>query len=82
VQRLSGAQAEARVVPRAPHCVGDDQTLRERAVVMSALCTDRKELVAAPGKQHRIVANVPDQHGAIGQFAGRRTERQVRTSIR
>ena len=60
-QRLSAAQIEAGVVPRAPHAVADDKAVAERPVVVGAMGADRKQLRAAAHQQHLLVADVSDK---------------------
>jgi hypothetical protein len=33
-------------------------------------CADRKHLAAGSGQDHRILSNVAEQHGAIGEQRG------------
>src|SRR5215218_5879848 len=40
-ERLAGAQAEAGVMPGAPHGLADHDTVGERRAVMGALCANR-----------------------------------------
>ena len=79
---LAGAQAEARVVPRAAHRVPHHQPLGERPVVVAAGGTDGEELVAAAREQHVIVANVAGEHLPIGERLDRDALREIRSFVR
>ena len=68
--RLAGPQAEAGMMPGTAHRVADQQPFRERAAVVRTGCADRKHLAAGSGQDHRILPNVAEQHGAIGEQRG------------
>jgi hypothetical protein len=57
-------------MPGTAHRVADQQPFRERAAVVRTGCADRKHLTAGSGQDHRILPNVAEQHGAIGEQRG------------
>ena len=67
-QRLAGAQAEAGVMPGAAHRVADQQPFGERAVIVAAVRADGEDLAAAARQQHLLVADMADQHAAVGEL--------------
>jgi hypothetical protein len=67
VQRFTGSQAEAGVMPRTAYRVIDEETFRERAAIMRAGGADRENFIAPAGEQHGLLADVSQQHLAIGK---------------
>ena len=67
MERLTGAQAEARVVPWAANRVADENPLGERAVVVRARRTDSVKGVTAPREQHSVLTYVARDHLAVGK---------------
>ena len=57
-------------MPGTAYCVANQQPFRERAAVVRTGCADRKHLAAGSGQDHRILPNVAEQHGAIGEQRG------------
>src|SRR4029077_5023339 len=78
-QRLSAAQIETGVVPRAPHAVADDKAVAERPVVVGAMGADRKQLRTAAHQQHLLVADVSDKL-AIDEIGEGYALRQIGTA--
>ena len=68
---LTGAKAEASVMPRATYRVAHHQTFRERAAVVSARCADRKQLIPRRAIRTDLFAHAPRQQGAVGQSRSR-----------
>jgi hypothetical protein len=68
LQRLTGSQAEAGVMPRTAHRVIDEETFRERPAIMRTGGADREDLIAPAGEQHGLLADVSQEHSAIGKF--------------
>ena len=64
-ESLTGAQAEAGMMPRASNRIAHEKPLFERSAVVRADGTDREQLIAAPDKQHRFAVRVPEQHGSV-----------------
>ena len=79
-ERLAGAQAEAGVMPGAPHGIADDDPVGERRAVMGALCADREHVVALPDEEDRLVADMPFKEGAVAQSGERNALGKVRPS--
>jgi hypothetical protein len=67
VQRFTGSQAEAGVMPRTAHRVIDEETFRERPAIVRTGGADRENLIAPAGEQHGLLADVSHQHSAIGK---------------
>src|SRR5690606_31421519 len=80
-ERLARAQIEARMMPRAPHGVVDDQAFAEGTVIVRAERTDGEDLVAAADDQHLVVADAADQLAAVGKRIARNTGREIRSAI-
>ena len=55
-------------MPGAAHGIVDEEPLGERPAVMRAGGADREHLLAASRQQHRLVADMTEQHGAIGEL--------------
>src|SRR5690606_23010596 len=66
-QRFAGAQAEARVMPRAADGIADDEPLAERAAVMRALRADRADLVTDAYDEHALAFDAADDLTAGGK---------------
>src|SRR5262249_8543290 len=80
MQGLAGAQVEAGVMPGAPHRVADQESLGERPVVVRAMRPDREHVRALPGKHDLLVADVAEQHAAVGELRFRDALRQIGTA--
>jgi hypothetical protein len=68
-QRFTAAQAETGVVQGAPHSVPNDEPLRQRCVVMSAVCTNREKLVAIPDQYGVLAIYLSQGHCSIGKIS-------------
>jgi hypothetical protein len=55
-------------MPGAAHGVIDEEPLGERPAIMRAGGADREHLLAASCQQHRLIADMAEQHGAVGEF--------------
>ena len=53
-------------MPWASNRIAHEKPLFERSAVVRADGADREHLIAAPGKEHRFAARVPEQHGSVG----------------
>jgi len=53
-------------MPRASHRVADEEPRFERSTIVCADRADREELIAAPGKEHRLTPRMSKQHGPVG----------------
>jgi len=76
-QCLSGAQAEAGMVPGAAHGIADDQPLGERAAIVGAGRADGKKLAAAAREQHRLLPDMPAEHASVGNVVQRNALREI-----
>ena len=76
-QCLSGTQAETRVVPRAPHCLVDDQALGQRPVVMRALRAYGEKSVAAAHEDRIFRIDASLHHPAIRHIVKRDPASQI-----
>jgi hypothetical protein len=54
-------------MPRAAHRVVDEQTFRERPAIMRTGGADRENLLTPAGEQHGLLADVSEEHLAIGK---------------
>ena len=82
-ERLAGAEAEARVMPRTPHGVADDEPLHERPAVVRTVRPDGEQLGARPCQHDVLVADAPEDHAPVSQIPTRRllsTSRESRAS--
>src|SRR5258708_30675805 len=70
-QRLSGAQTEAGVVPRATDGIRHQHPLGEWAVVMGVLRADREERSTGSSQHPRLARDVPHDHAAPGKMPER-----------
>src|SRR4029077_7370001 len=70
-QRLSGAQAEAGVVPRATDGIRHQHPLGERAVVMGALRADREQRSPGAREHYGLARDVPQDHAALAKISER-----------
>jgi hypothetical protein len=77
VQRFSGPEIEAGVMPRTSHRIVDNEALRERTIVVGALSADREDLSAAAQEQNRVLSDMADQLPAVWQFADGNSQRQI-----
>src|SRR5665213_700963 len=77
-QYLAAAQPEARMVPRATDRVADQKPVSEWGAVVCAGRADRKQLVATSCHEDRYIVDVPEQHGAVGDFGERNALDEVR----
>jgi hypothetical protein len=68
-QCFTAAQAEAGVVLGASHSVPNDEPLRQRCVVMSAVCTNREKIVAIPDQDGILAFYLPQGHCSIGKIS-------------
>jgi hypothetical protein len=55
-------------MPRTAHRIIDDETFRERPAIVRTGGADRENLVARAGEQHGLLADVSQEHSAIGKF--------------
>jgi hypothetical protein len=78
MQSLSGAQAEAGMMPGAAHRLTNEQAFRQRAPVVRAGRPNGEHRPAAPGEQHIFAADVPGQHLPFRQFGRGNPKRQIR----
>jgi hypothetical protein len=74
---FSRAQAEAGMMPRASHGVPNDETLRKRPVVMSALCADRENLVTPAHQGHVFAIDLTQSHHSISEIANRKSVSKI-----
>jgi hypothetical protein len=65
---FSAAQIEAGVVPGTADAVADHEAIRERPVIMAAICVDGENLPSGAHQQDILVADMPEQRLA-GEFA-------------
>jgi hypothetical protein len=77
-QRLTAAQAEAGVMPRAPDRVLDNQSIGERPVIVSAVGTHGKELTTGTSQHGVLVADAPEQDSMVRKGSNRNPFAQVR----
>src|SRR5712672_1629065 len=70
-QRLSGAETEAGVVPRATDGIRHQHPLGQWAVVMGALRADREERSTGSSQQYRLARDLPRDHAALGEISER-----------
>ena len=78
VERFSGPQIEAGMMPGAPHRLADHQPFGEWAAVMGARRTDGEQLVAAPREDDRLAVDVAELHRAVRELRDRHTLPEVR----
>ena len=64
-------------MPGAAHRVADQQAFGERTVIVRAGCADGEHLVAAARQQHLLVADMAEQHGAVGEVGEGNTLAQI-----
>jgi hypothetical protein len=77
VQRFSGPEIETGVMPGTSHRIVDNEALRERTIVVGALSADRENVSAAAHEQNRVLSDMADELGAVWQFAGGNSQRQI-----
>src|SRR6478672_10782649 len=77
-ERLTRSEAEARVVPWAPHRVAHDEPFAQRSAVVRAGCADREELAAAPRHEYGLTVGVSHEHPAFGDAGHRHAGSEVR----
>ena len=53
------------MMPRASNRITHKEPLFERSTIVGADGTDREQLIAAPGKEHRLAVRVAEQHGSV-----------------
>jgi hypothetical protein len=70
VQRFAGPQTEAGVMPRTAHRVIDEKAFRKRPAIVRTGGADRENLIAAAGQQHGFLADVSQEHLAVGKSIG------------
>ena len=70
------------MMPGAADRVADQQPLCERAAVMRARRSDRKDFARGSRDEHRILADMAEEHGAVVKLPDIDTLREVRTSRR
>src|SRR5215213_7830713 len=81
-QGRARAQAEARVMPGASHCILYQETLDQRSTIVSARRADRKQPVSSANEQRRFARNMPEQHLTIGHPVQQYALSKVRTARR
>jgi hypothetical protein len=79
-QGLASAKIKTGVMPGTSHRIVDNEALRERTIVVSALSADREQVGAAAHEQNRVLSDMADQLGAIRQFGESNSLREVRTN--
>ena len=79
LDRLPGAQAEARVVPGTAHRIADQQALGERPAVVGAGSADGGVLGTPARDQHGFIADVAGEHAAVGHIRWRNPLGQIGT---
>jgi hypothetical protein len=67
---LAGAQAESRVVPRAPNGFAHDQPFRQRTAVMRADGAGGKYILALPHQHDCFIVNVAQKRHVFRQTSG------------
>ena len=67
-------------MPGTSHRVIDNEPLRERTIVVRALSADRENVSAATHEQNRLLSDMADELGAVWQFGGEHSQRQIRTN--
>jgi hypothetical protein len=77
-QRLSTAETEAGVMPRAPDRVLDNQSIGERSVIVGAMGTHRKELTTGTSQHGVLVADAPEHDSTVRKGGDRNPSAQVR----
>ena len=78
-QSFAGPEIEAGVMPGTAHRIIDNEALRERAVIVGAQGADRENISAATHEQNRVLSDMAGELGAVGQFAGGNSQRQIGT---
>jgi hypothetical protein len=53
------------MMPRATDGIAHEEARFKLSTVVRADGPDREQLIAAPGKKHRLALRVPEQHGSI-----------------
>lgn len=64
-------------MPRASHGVAHYETLGKRPVVMSALCADRKNIVAVTHQDYVFAIDLTEGHRSIRQIANRKSVSKI-----
>ncbi len=67
-------------MPWTAHGVADEQTFRQRTVVVRAGGADREKLAPAARKEHSVVADVPCEHRAVGECVANDPLRKIGTA--
>ena len=79
-QRLTGAQAEAGVVPWAADRIRHEHPLGQRTMVMAALGADREHRPTAACQQHRFPRDLAQDHAAFGKICAGNPHSKVRSA--
>src|SRR5262245_34509617 len=64
-------------MPRTTHGVVDDQTVRERSVVVRAVRADGEQRIAPPRQNHFFGVDAPEHHPAIRNSVQRYSAREL-----
>src|SRR5690348_15570293 len=67
-------------MPRASYRVVDEEPLGERAAVMGTGRADREDLLAAACQQHRLLADMSEEQGAVDELRKRDPRREIRSA--